>query len=143
MSRNLTACMDPLPCKRLHTEIHTLPETGDGLFLALMFRGKAKHMIETRKNEFLQSGAALCCNDLGPMENLVGKINRGFHTAIIQQYGRRAISLRQSRWRPQWRTPLSVVAPYCPWYINRVKFSELGTRLAGQSGINALMADLG
>lgn len=63
------------------------------MFLALLFRGKAKHMIQTRKNEFLQSGAALGCNYFGSMQNLIREINCGFHTASIQQYGRKAILL--------------------------------------------------
>ncbi|MEY2906468.1 MAG: hypothetical protein RLZZ408_939 [Verrucomicrobiota bacterium] len=64
---------------------------------SLMFRGDAKHMIKARKNEFLQSGAALGGNNLGPMQNIVGKINGCFHAIIIQQYGRIAISLEQTK----------------------------------------------
>lgn len=103
-----------------------------------MLRGNTENVIEPRKNELLEGGASLGRNDLRPVQNPLGKINRGFHTDIIQQYGRIAISLAQSR-----RMNLKPEKRMKPVVYSVMKFSELGTRLAGQTGINDLMADLG
>lgn len=83
--------MDLLTSKRLGTQMHPLSEAGDGMIPTLMLSRNAKHMIEPRKHQLLQCGATLGCNDLGPMQDLLRKIDGGFHMLMIQEYGHIAI----------------------------------------------------
>jgi hypothetical protein len=71
--------MSLLPGKCLATEVKALSKPGQRSLLFGRFHLRVHYPLKPRGNQLLECNPTLRCVDLGPVKQIFGEIDRGFH----------------------------------------------------------------